>query len=149
MNADVQRTVLDLLLVLLQQVVQEGTVMDCADSKRRLSFPLLSATIADHAGHAALLGRGSKSCPECEVLWKELAGNALKMSETHAYILYGQKALRDGPAKLASTAKYIQQVGMKIGNNVCAGLDRANPTDLHKPDLSHNIYLGLFKHMMK
>jgi len=26
---------------------------------------------------------------------------------------------------------------------------RSNPTDLHKPDLLHNIYLGLFKHVME
>jgi len=40
-------------------------------------------------------------------------------------------------------------VGVKIGNNVFALLDRVNPADLHKPDLLHNIYLGLFKHMME
>jgi len=36
-----------------------------------------------------------------------------------------------------------------MGRNVFTGLHRLNPTDLHKPDLLHNIYLGLFKHMMQ
>ena len=50
---------------------------------------------------------------------------------------------------MASIAEYLQQLGIKIGNNVLAGLDRVNPADLHKPDLLHNIYLRLFKNMME
>ena len=38
---------------------------------------------------------------------------------------------------------------MKIDRNVFFGLYRGNPADLHKPDLLHNIYLGLIKHMMQ
>ena len=38
---------------------------------------------------------------------------------------------------------------MKIDRNEFSGLYRVNPADLHKPDLLHNIYLGLFKHMIK
>jgi len=125
--------------------------MDCADSKTRLCFPVLSAWIADHAEHAALHRIGSKSCPKCEVPCKELGGNPLKMYETRDYILYREKALRHELAEVAGIAEYFQQVGVEIGNNVLAGLDRLNPTDLHKPDLLHNIYLGLpvFKHMME
>jgi len=40
-------------------------------------------------------------------------------------------------------------LGEKIGNNVFTGLDRVSPEDLHNPDLVHNIYLGLFKHIME
>ena len=53
-NADALRAVFDLVLAPLQEVVQEGTVMDCADGKTRRCFPILSAWIADHAEHAAL-----------------------------------------------------------------------------------------------
>jgi len=142
MNADVLRTVFDLGLTPLPQVVQEGTAIDCADSKICLCFPTLSAWIADHAEHAALHGIGSKSCPKCEVPCKELGGNPLKMYETRDYILYREKALRHKPAEVAGIAEYFQQVGVKIGNNVFAGLNRVNPADLHKPDLIHNIYLA-------
>jgi len=38
---------------------------------------------------------------------------------------------------------------MKIGNNVCTRFDGVCPADLDKPDLLHNIYLGLFKHIME
>jgi len=123
--------------------------MDCAGSKTRLYFPFLSAWIADHAEHAALHGIGSKSCPKCEVPCKELGGNLPKMYGTHNYILYREKALRHELAGVASIAEYFQQVGVKIGRNVFARLDRVNPADLHMPDRLHNIYLSLFKHRME
>ena len=40
-------------------------------------------------------------------------------------------------------------MGVKICHNVVTILYGVNPADLHKPDLLHNIYLGLFKHMME
>jgi len=123
--------------------------MDCANGKTHLSFPILSAGIADHAEHAALHGIGSKSCPMGEVLCKELGGNPLKMYETRDYILYRERALRHEPPEVAGIAEYFQQVGLQIGNNVLAELDRVNLADLYKPDLLQIIYLGLFKHMME
>jgi len=38
--------------------------------------------------------------------------------------------------------------GIKRGQNVFQGLVRLSTADLHKPDMLHSIYLGLFKHMM-
>ena len=38
---------------------------------------------------------------------------------------------------------------MNIVRNVFTELYRVNPADLHKLDLLHNIYLGLFQHMME
>ena len=58
----------------LQQVVQEVTVMDCADGKTRICFPILSARIVDHAEHVALNEIGSKSYRKCEVPGKEVVG---------------------------------------------------------------------------
>jgi len=123
--------------------------MDCADRKTRLCFPILSAWIADHAEHAALQGIGSKSCPKCEVPCKEPGGDPRRMYEPLDYMLYREKALRHEPAEEAGIAEYFQRLGLKIGNKVFTGLDRVSPADVHKPDLLHNIYLGLFKHMME
>ena len=50
---------------------------------------------------------------------------------------------------MANILEYFQQIGVKMGRNVFSGLHRVDPADLQKPDLLHNIYLGLFKHMMK
>jgi len=148
-NAHVLRAVFDLVLVPLQQIAREGTIMDCADGKTRLCFPILSAWITDHAEHAALQGIGSTLCPKCEVPGEELGGNLRQIYETCDYLLYREKALRHEPAEAAGIPESFQRLGVNIGNNGFTGLDRVSPTDLHKPDLLHNISLGLFKHMME
>ena len=91
-NTDALRAVFDLVLSPLQEVVQAGTVMDCADGKIRLCFPILSAWIADHAEHAALHGIDSQSCPKCKVPSKELGENLRKIYESCDYTLYWEKA---------------------------------------------------------
>jgi len=122
-NADVLQAVFELVLAALQQAAQEGTVLDCADGKARLCFPVLSAWIVDHAEHAALQGIGSKLCPKCEVPCEELGGDPRWMYETRHYVLYREKALRHEPAEEASIAEYFERLGVKIGNNVFSGLD--------------------------
>jgi len=69
--------------------------------------------------------------------------------ETCDYMRYREKALWHEPAEAAGIAEYFQRLGVKKGNNVFIGLDQVSPADLHKPDRLHNIYLGLFKHMME
>ena len=91
-NTDALRAVFDLVLAPLQEVVQEGTVMDCADGKTSLCFPIMSAWIADHTEHAALHGIGSQSCPKCEVPSKELGGNSRKIYESRDSTLYWERA---------------------------------------------------------
>ena len=132
-NADTLRAVFDLVLAPLQPVAQEGTVIDCADGKTRLCFPILLAWIADHAEHSALQGIGSMSCSKCEVPCMELGGDLRRIYETRDYMPYREKALEHEPAEAASIAEYFQRLGVKIGNNVFIGLDRASPADLNKP----------------
>ena len=78
MNADVRQAVLDLILAPLQEIANDGAVMDCADGNICLCFPILSAWIADHAEHTILNGISSKSCPQCEVLATELGQDPRK-----------------------------------------------------------------------
>jgi len=66
-NMDALRAVFDLVFAPVQQVAQEGTIMDSADGKRHLCFPILLAWIADNSEHATLHGIGSRLYPRCEV----------------------------------------------------------------------------------
>jgi len=45
-------------------------------------------------------------------------------------------------------AASLSVVGVKIDRNVFAGLSRVAVPLLFKPDILHNVYLGLFKHLM-
>jgi hypothetical protein len=149
MNADALQAVFDLILAPLQQISKDGTVMDCADGKTRLCFPILSAWIADHAEHTILHGITSRSCPKCEVPATELGQDPRNTYKPRDYTHYAQKTREYKQTQATSIADYFHQIGVKIDRNVFSGLYRVNPADLHKPDLLHNIYLGLFKHMMK
>jgi len=71
------------------------------------------------------------------------------MYEVRNYTHYRENALEHKPGQAAAIAQYVQQVGVKIGRNVFTSLHNVNPADLHNPDILHNIYLGLFKHMMQ
>ena len=122
-NADTLQAVFDLVLAPLQLVAQEGTVMDCADGKTRLCFPILWAWIADHAEHAALQGIASVSFPRCEVQCEELGGDPGRIYDPRDYMRSREKALRHQPAEAAGIAEYVHRLGDKIGNNVFIGLD--------------------------
>jgi len=65
--------------------------MDCADGKTHLCFPILLASIADHAEHTTLHGIGCKSSPKCEVPCNELRGNLYVVYEVHDYAIYQEK----------------------------------------------------------
>src|SRR5205807_2995770 len=65
------------------------------------------------------------------------------------YTLYAKNASEYEETGMASIAEYFQEIGVKMGHNLFSRLHRLDPVDLHKPDLLHNIYLGLFKHMME
>jgi len=103
----------------------------------------------DHAAHAALQEICSESCPECEVPCEELGGYPRWIYETGDYMQYTEKALRKELADGAGIAQYFPRLGVKIRNHVFIRLDRVSPAYLYKPDLLHNIYIGLFKHIME
>ena len=149
MNADALQAVFDLILAPLQEIANDGAMMDCADGKTRLCFPILSACIANHAEHTILNGTSSKSCPHYEVPATELGQDPRNIDEPRNYAHYAQKAWEYEQTQDTHIADYFHQIGMKIDYNIFSGLYRVNPADLHKPNLLHNIYHGLFKHMMK
>ena len=92
MNADALQAVFDLILVPLQEIANDGAVMDCADGKTRLCFPILSTWIADHAEHTILNGMSSKSCSQCEVPATELGQDPQNIYEPRNYAHHAQKA---------------------------------------------------------
>ena len=127
-NANALGGLFDLVLGLLQEVGQEGTIIDCADGKNRPCFPLLSVWIADHVELSALHGISSKSWPKCEVPSKEVGGDPRKIYEARNYALHWEKGQEQESGE-AGIAEYLLQVGVKIGRNVFAELYQVNPAD--------------------
>ena len=76
MNADRLHGVFELIFAPLRDTTLEGVPMDCAESKVRRCFPILSGWIADHIENATLHGIKTNACPTCEIPLPELGTGA-------------------------------------------------------------------------
>ena len=130
MNANTLEGVFELIFEALRDTTLQGVPIDCADSKVRRCFPILSGWIADHIENATLYRIIPNACPKCEVSSHELGTG----SNHHDAINY-------------ATNECFKCNGIKTGQKGFQALGSVSVADLHLPDLLHKIYLGLFKHM--
>ena len=151
-NADTLQGVFDLIFAPLQDAALEGVPIDCADGRVRKCFPILSAWIADHMENVALQGVKSNACPTCEISSDMLGSPIQDGYRTRDYASYDrlEQEIRDvsGEIHPRDVQTTFDTLGVKVGRNVFHGMQRVSAPDLHKPDLLHTVYLGLFKHMM-
>jgi len=151
-KADTLCGVFQLIFVPLNGTAREGASIDYTDGKIRRSFLIMSGWIADHMENITLHGIKSNACPKCEVPPEEF-GSRAGHHRTRDYARY-KRYKRENPDLDSEThdaahARYTNEThGIKRGQNVFQGLVSVSTPDLHKPDMLHTIYLGLFKHMM-
>lgn len=148
-NDEVLDAVFSLIFEPLESITKSGKEMNCSDGKVRQCFPVLAAWISDHAENETLHGLKRMSCPVCEVPLERLGLDAKEVHPTRDYSKYAaieQQYVDTGDEHhIASLAA----VGVKMGRNVFVGLSRVGIPLLFKPDILHNVYLGLFKHLMQ
>jgi len=151
-NADTLRGVFELIFAPLNGAAQEGAPIDCADGKIRRCFPIMSGWNADHMENVTLQGIKSNACRKCEVPPEEFGSRAghHPARDYARHERYERKnPSLDSATHDAAYARYTNEThGIKRAQNVFQGLVRVSTPDLHKPDMLHTIYLGLFKHMM-
>ena len=151
-NADTLRVIFELIFVPLNGAPREGAPIDCADDKIRRCFPIMSWYIADPMENVTLHRIKSNACPKYKGPPEELGGQAGHHC-ARDYPRYEQYE-RENPSLDSEThdtahARYTKEThGIKRGQNIFQELVRVSTPDLHKPDMFHTIYLGLFKHMM-
>jgi len=151
-NADTLRGVFELIFVPVNGAAREGAPIDCADGKIRRCFPIMSGWIADHMENVTLHRIKSTTWPKCEVPPEEL-GSQVGHHRARDYARYEcyerENPSLDSVTHDAAHARYTNETqGFKRAKNVFQGLVRVSTRDLHKPDMLHTIYLGVFKHMM-
>jgi len=148
-NADTVCGVFELLFAQLNRAAPEGAPIDCAEGKIRRFFPLMSGWIADHMENVTQHGIKSNACPKCEVPPEELGSRAGHHRARDCARYECENPYLDSETHDAAHARYTNEThGMKRGQNVFQGLVGVSTHDLHKPDMLHTIYPGLFKHMM-
>ena len=145
-NADTLRDVYEFILSPLQDPARDGVPIDCADGKVQRCFPILAGWIVDHMENVALHRIKSNVSPRCKVPTGELESNT-KVYPVRDYTRY--QCFKDGN-RIAETDHDITpaSLGISFGQIIFYGLPRVSPSDLHKPDMLHTVYLGIFKHMM-
>jgi hypothetical protein len=148
-NDEVLEAVFALIFEPLETIAKSGKEMNCSDGKVRRCFPILAAWIADHAENETLHGLKRMSCAVCEVPLDGLGSDATEVHRTrdyHRYAAIEQQYVDTGDEHIITS---LSAVGVKMGRNVFIGLSRVVIPLLFKPDILHNIYLGLFKHLMQ
>jgi len=151
-NADTLRGVFELNFAPLNRAAREGAPIDCAEGMIRRFFPLMSGWIADHMENVTQHGIKSNACPLCEVPPEELGSRAghHRARDYARYECYEREnPYLDSETQDAAHTRYTNEThGMKRGQNIFQGPVRVSTPDLHRPDMLHTIYLGLFKQMM-
>lgn len=135
----------------------EGVVMDCPDGRRRQCFPILSAWCADHMENAELHGCMTNGCPKCIVPVASLGeylepGRRFPTRDGHIHnIKYKeyQDVAADATrrAELKDLKEWFNINRARPMPNVLSDYPFVEAHELHAPDLLHNLYLGLFKHV--
>ena len=114
----------------------------------RLCYPILYAWIANQPEHAPLSNINNQACPRREVDFKDLGslqGNPPRIQERYIEMIDHYKKDTSDTALI----EYLVSKSFKTLYNALWALPKAQVYDLHKPDMLHNIYLGLLKHMME
>ena len=146
-NIDTRQYVFELIFTPLQDPAHDGVPSDCTDGKIWRCFPILAAWIADYMENVALHGIKSNVCPRCEVPAVKLGTN-MKVYPVRDYAIYHHYDYENWFVKTDHADITPKSLGIRFGQNVFYVCNRVSPSDLHKPDMLHTVYLGLFKHLM-
>ena len=144
-NADTLGGVFKLLFEPLQKAALEGVNIDCAEGKVQICFPILSAWIADHEDNLAVHRIKANVCPKCEVLLGKLGTD----TNSHRARDYARYECCERESAMDDSRTMFETLGSDLEKNVFHGLHRVSAPALHKPDLLHTVYLGLFKYLME
>ena len=146
-NADILQDIFELLFAPLQDPAHDSVPIDCVNGKVQRCFPLLATWIANHIENVVLHEIKSNVCPRCEVPAVELVTN-MKVYPVRDYAIYQHSNYENWIGETDHADITTESLGIRLGSNVFYGLNQVSPSDLHKPDMLHTDYLGLFKHMM-
>jgi hypothetical protein len=149
-NTVIQEALHDILHP-LEAIFSTGMDVHCGDDHIRHCSPRLGAWIADHMEYVVLLGLKTTSCPQCEVPLNELGDDVLR-APTRDYAAYEEMKNDVEDRTEAEKLRVNQQlkaIGVNGGQIALCNLYGVRPETLHKPDLLHGIYKGVFENALE
>ena len=121
--------------------LEDGYEMICADEKVRMCMHWLCSWLADHMENARIHAIATNRCPICTCPVDELGDLANPSHPSRPYNRYGAAFKNSEKGILAAD-------GVKQINNALWHIPGIIPSDIAKPNLLHNIYLGILVHLM-
>ena len=147
LNRHILHSVLQQIFQPMCNAGENGIEMSCSDGKVRMCFPILAAWLADHEEHITLHNLARNCCPKCEVDPENLG--ELQKFPARNQSIYRQRIEQYNRTGNISLIADLATVGLKGLHNGFWILPRIETSDIHKPDLLHNIYLGLMKNLLE
>ncbi|KDQ58817.1 hypothetical protein JAAARDRAFT_128908 [Jaapia argillacea MUCL 33604] len=129
---------------------EKGVEMICGDGSVCLIFPTLAAHVADYPEQCLLTCAKSGTCPKCQHPNKELGDSTPGVSRTSDWTL---NVIRSAQKEVSSKTEFSKlcmswDVSGCIHRPFWEGFPFANIHESMTPDVLHQLYQGIFKHLV-
>jgi len=161
-----QQVLCDIAKIVLEPVtrfpkgvyINSGSLWPCSTGKMRRNWPILASWLADHMEHANLMGIKYNACPKCQTP-KDKLGSHILPPDLESYrrksAVFQEKFREYQNAKTATdrqaikiTEDWFEFISARPVLCIFWDLLHVEAYDLHRPDILHNIYIGMFDHLM-
>ncbi|PPR07087.1 hypothetical protein CVT26_005304, partial [Gymnopilus dilepis] len=153
-RSKVQRIFHEAMRIILEPFVKagkDGVLIACSDGGVRLVFPILASYVADYPEQCLVACAKYGTCPKCQCPADEL--HELKTSVLRTK-LWTEGVIDTARANAGDSPKEFHKECMShnVAGGVFAPFWKDLPyTDIHKsitPDVLHQLYQGIFKHLI-
>jgi hypothetical protein len=135
--------------------LQDGTLWPCSDGQVRRCWPILSSWLADHMEYANLMGVKYNSCPKCFLPTQKL-GSLVDPDELDEYRRratvfepqYKSYCNQPDADRRRELEEWFTAHSVRPAPCVLWNFPYSDAYDLHRPDILHNVYLGMYQHIM-
>lgn len=135
------REIIDTIMAPLKEFDPEGPgeLMPCSDGQTRRIYPIMCSWLADHEEHTKLLGLKPNACPKCTT----------PKDEFEDYIDPDELEDRKRDERTDVVFRGMpNDEGRNLWGASLWGFPLADAYELHRPDLLHNMQIGLLKYIM-
>ena len=140
-----------IILEPLNAAGQEGVEMCGGDGAVRLVFPILCCYVADFPEQCLVTCSKYGTCPKCRISAKDLDGSPpMAENRTQAWTL---GVMQDGKNSSETTNDFYKHcMSLEVSGSVYVPFWKGFPhCDIHRaitPDVLHQLYQGVFKHIV-
>jgi hypothetical protein len=131
----------------LKDVPEAGVEMTGGDGAVRRQMPILAIYGADYVEQVSVTGTRYNWCPKCETCKGELGDNIISEIRDPKDVLSTINQARQ-KTTIADSEEVLKEKGLNLVQPFWKGLPHANIFEAITPDLLHQMYQGMAKHLV-